>query len=352
MDFIIADINKNELGYLKKYERLDIEINDAIISQEVATEGEKTSVINTFELEVDSINRERQKINDNFFLHYPETEYGGRFEKVNTKTNDINEIWGGTTWRGLLDQDIIRPPTGSDYRTVSGDANQILRNLLPVNNGSGSFFTVMPETSGITINNYQFERYTTMLNGFTKMLKTVNAKLKIWTTEGGAGEPFSVMIGAVPIYDYSAEIEYSDDVLAEISITLDRTGITHLITLGQGELRDRQIYELWLNAEGKIVEANPNIYIGVNEKTAVYDFGSAEDMTALKEEALKKFEELTQKKTMDLTNYEGVTADIGDIISGRDRRTGISLKKPIIGKILRSEKGINTIETKIEGSNS
>ena len=58
----------------------------------------------------------------------------------------------------------------------------------------------------------------------------------------------------------------------------------------------------------------------------------------------------------ELMNYTEMTAtlddvdvDIGDIVGGRDRITGMSLRQPVIGKVLRTKNGETTIEYKLKG---
>ena len=40
---------------------------------------------------------------------------------------------------------------------------------------------------------------------------------------------------------------------------------------------------------------------------------------------------------------------IGDIVSGRDYNSGLSLQKPVVQKIVKIEKGTATVEYKVEG---
>ena len=44
-----------------------------------------------------------------------------------------------------------------------------------------------------------------------------------------------------------------------------------------------------------------------------------------------------------------VDVEIGDIVGGRDRITGMSLQKPIVNKILRMNNGIPSVEYKLKG---
>src|SRR5699024_3321035 len=123
--------------------------------------------------------------------------------------NTEEETWRGNAIRKLLEQYIIQPPSGQDYRTVSGDANEILESVL--GGAFGGLFTLPEASIAIDIPSYQYDRYTAALTGFTKMLATKNARLEIEVIQGGPNEAFKIMLSAVPIQDLSQEIEYSQD---------------------------------------------------------------------------------------------------------------------------------------------
>ena len=176
------------------------------------------------------------------YLICPGTEYGALIEETDTWTNDTEEKWLGNGFRRFLQEFIIEPPAGQDYRTVSGDAHDVMRQVL--NGAYNRLFTVPEETSGINIESYKFDRYTDALSGFTKMLQKKNARINIEIKQGGSNEPFSVVLSAVPIQNLSSEIEYSQDSKIAVNLKESRRGINHLICLGKGELKDRQA-EIW-----------------------------------------------------------------------------------------------------------
>ena len=102
------------------------------------------------------------------------TEYGGIIGEVLTDTTlDYVEL-KGLSWRGRLAKKIIEPPAGSDYKTVSGELHTVMKSLIePEFDG---LFVVSAEDTGVTVSNYQFDRYCTLLDGLNKMLKS---KIKI-----------------------------------------------------------------------------------------------------------------------------------------------------------------------------
>mgnify|MGYP001852536303 FL=1 len=279
------------------------------------------------------------------YLICPGTEYGALIEEIDTWTNDTEEKWLGNAFRRFLQEFIIEPPAGQDYKVVSGDAHDVMRQVL--NGTFNGLFTVPEEVSGIDIGTYQFERYTDALSGFTKMLKKKNARVNIEIKQGGSNEPFSVVLSAVPIQNLSSEIEYSQDSKIAINLKESKRGINHLICLGKGELKDRQVVHLYAQLDGSISQTR-KYYTGLKERTAVYELSYAEDLNELIEGGTERLKELMNTKTMGMT-IQDVDLQIGDIIAGRDYDTGMYLQKPVVQKIVKVESGDITVDYKVEG---
>lgn len=279
------------------------------------------------------------------YLICPGTEYGALIGETDTWTNDTEEKWLGNGFRRFLQEFIIEPPAGQDYRTVSGDAHDVMRQVL--NGAYNRLFTVPEETSGINIESYKFDRYTDALSGFTKMLQKKNARINIEIKQGGSNEPFSVVLSAVPIQNLSSEIEYSQDSKIAVNLKESRRGINHLICLGKGELKDRQVVHLYAQLDGSISQTR-KYYTGLKERTAVYELSYAEDLNELIKGGTERLKELMSTKTMGMT-VQDVDLQIGDIVAGRDYDTGLYLQKPVVQKIVKVESGDITVEYKVEG---
>lgn len=116
----------------------------------------------------------RGQLQMGYWIMSPGTEYCALIEEMEVNTNTDEETWRGNAVRKLLEQYIIQPPSGQDYRTVSGDANAILESVL--GNAFGGLFSFPEASIAIDIPSYQFERYTDALTGFTKMLATKKRK--------------------------------------------------------------------------------------------------------------------------------------------------------------------------------
>lgn len=251
-------------------------------------------------------------------VYIPDTEFGGIIGKVLTSTTlDYVEL-KGYTWRGRLEHKIISPPAGSDYKIVSGELNAVLKSLIePEYDG---LFIVSSEDTGISVDNYQFDRYCTLLDGVTKMLKSKGCRLDIQHMRE-KGVPGYVLIRAVPIEDYSDQIELSKDCGLNYIMEDTRDGVNHLIITGKGELQDRNVFHLYVWPDGTIKKMQ--YYKGLDEISQVYENTSTET-DQLEEQSVKKLQEIMNKKifSMDVEKL-GIDVHIGDVVGGRDYLTGM-----------------------------
>lgn len=272
------------------------------------------------------------------------TEYGGIIGEVLTDTTlDYVEL-KGLTWRGRLAKKIIQPPTGSDYRTVSGELHTVMKSLIePEFDG---LFIVSQEDTRVSVTNYQFDRYCTLYDGLVKMLKSVGYRLKL-SFRREQGEPGYLFIEAVPIVNYSNRIELSRDCRLNYTMDDKRDGVNHLIVTGKGELQDRNVLHLYVQKNGSIGKSQ--YYTGLQEIAEVYENTSTET-DELEEASREKLQELMNKKTfkMDVAAL-GIDVDIGDIVGGRDYLTGLYMAKPVENIIYELINGVESKTYKLEG---
>ena len=333
MEFILADQDRMELGILSAAASLDIDLSRDAENAEGTNDGQMTVTAD-------------EGIEYGMYIFSPGSEFGGRILDLKRSTASESLVWYFDTWRRMLGQIIIEPPEGQAYKTVNGDAHTVLAKLLT--GISGGLFTVPEKLSGITVSG-QFNRYTTLLDGMNKLLESSSARLQIRAVQGGTVDTFKVEVSAVPIADYSAEIEYSQDNKIDLTIRDYRRGINHLICLGIGELAERMVRHLYVQADGSI--GTVQYYTGLDERTAVYDYPNAEDENELLESGKEQLQEIASYQKLELSVSDELDLAIGDIIAGRDRLTGLYLKKPIVNKVLKIKKGKETISYKVEGDN-
>lgn len=328
MDLILAD---------KNY--LDIKlINHAIIDVDIGETNDFQLVLRR-----DEYTKDYTKGN---IVYVPGTEYGGIIGEIDTDTSLDTLTIQGISWRGMLSKKVIQPASGQDYATASGELNSIIKGF--VDSSFNGLLVGSSVDTGVTVSSFQFDRYCTVLDGLIKMLKSVNYKLQIKLIQLGLGNPSYVEVSAVPIEDFADEIELSQDSKLNFRFNNIYNGINHLICLGQGELRDRQVLHLYVDQNGNIGETQ--YFTGLEELVEVYDYSSAESLDVLREEGTKRLQEVMNSQTfeMDVESLD-LSVEIGDIIGGRDYLTGIYAKQPVKSKVWRQENGIESIVYKVEG---
>lgn len=270
-------------------------------------------------------------------IFIPGTEYGGLFKRLESDTKNNSVAVGGLTWRGMLQKKIISPPSGQDYATDSGELNAILG--ARVSAAFPGLFVGSSEPTGITVS-FQYQRYVTMYDGLKALLKSIGYKMQIEYDQVLR----KVVVSAIPIVDYSSEIEYSSDMSADYSMTIDRTGINHLVCLGSGELRNRIVEHLYVDGNGVISQTQT--FFGENEIAEVYDYAGAsrEDLIQSGVDQLKGELNLNEFR-IELESEREV--EVGDIVGSRDYITGYTVTAPITTKIVKFEDGFVNIEYKL-----
>lgn len=300
---------------------------------------------NDFQLIIRRAEYSKQFAPDNF-VYAPNTEFGGMIGEVDTDTSLDTITFQGITWRGMLDKKIISPLSGDDYRTVSGELNSIIRSL--IDSEFSNIIVGSAEDTGRTVSSFQFDRYCTVLEGLKKMLKSVGYKLQINLVQSGLGTPNQVIVSAVPIVDYSSEIELSQDQKLNFRFENKYNGVNHLICLGQGELAQRTVIDLYVDKTGNI--GTTKYFTGIKEIVEVYDYSSAESTADLREKGIERLQEIMNSQTfeMDVASID-TRVEIGDIIGGKDYLTGITAKQPVKAKVWRQENGVENLTYKVEG---
>lgn len=323
----LAKKNGEETGYLPAGADLDMEIGDAC----------------DFELKVRSNEWNAESLGYGCRLFSPGSEYGGIIKDIESNTGASEVILRGPTWRGMLLNKIIEPPEGQEHLVLSGDLNDILRALIK-DEFDGLFDTPEIKT-GINVSNWKVDRYVKMYDAMTKLLSAYGYRVKIEYNEPEDLEYGHVDIRAVPIVDYSNDLEYSMDGNVYVDVRDCRNGVNHLICIGEGEGQDRIKIDLYVQEDGTL--GKNQYYFGAEEIEDVYNFTSA-DAESLEEDGRKRLQELRNYKKCNMT-IDDADVEIGDIVAGFDIITGTIVKKPIIRKILKIQNEIITIEYETKG---
>lgn len=323
MDLILTDIKGNEIRQLK-YDSADFDLADTL----------------DFEVVI-ALSDWQDDIKDGCRIFCPDTEYGGIVKEIETDTANQTITVKGYTWRGYLEKRIVQSTKTEAYQYLKGEANAAIRGLI-----DGLYDGIIKgatSTSDCILTLYQINRFATVQSALIKALKTQNYRLEIKYKQGQQGQVGYCEVGAVPIVDYSSQIELSQDSKLNFVMNVKNNGVNHLIALGGGELTDRTIIHLYLQKNGTI--GKTQYYFGIDEIAEVYDSNSDDD---LEKNAIEHFEELlsTPSLTMDVESL-GIKVGIGDILGGRDYITGNAIKKALQGVIVTDSDRF-TIEYRLE----
>lgn len=303
-------------------------------------------VFDSYDFEVGEISNFQVKIRRQDFesipqgarIYLPGTEFGGLFRELETNTELDVICPGGLTWRGMMQNKIIEPPSGSDYATDSGELNAIVK--ARVEAALPNMFIGSTEDTGVTIPSFQYERYCTLEEGLSKLLASVGYKLNIVYSQVDK----AVIVSAVPVVDYSEDIELSSDMQTNYIMQMQNDGVNHLICLGKGELKNRTVYNLYVDGDGNI--GTTQYYTGVDEVTAVYDSGGSE-LDDLIANGTKRLEQLQNDNYFEITLEPSFEVAVGDVVGGRDYLSGMIMKSPVTGKILKWQDGFRSIDYKL-----
>lgn len=280
---------------------------------------------------------EWKSIPDGGRLYIPKTEYGGLYHKTDIVSKYGTVAAGGLTWRGHMHKKVIEPPAGQDYAVDSGELNAIIGARV-----SEKFPHLMcgsSESTGVTVT-YQYDRYCTLYSGLKDLLKSVGYRMRLTYDQ----ELAKVVVDAVPIVDYSNEIEYSSDMNAEYRMTMDYTGTNHLICLGQGELSERIVIHLYVDRNGVI--STTQTQFDEDEICEVYNYTGADEEELMKSGIEQLQRGINRNKfSIDLDADKEVA--IGDVVGSRDYTTGYTVKAPITTKVVKYREGQEKTEYKL-----
>lgn len=306
MDLIYAKPDRSEVGVVESFE------------MDMAFGYDE----NDFEL---TVPLSKNVMSAGYIVYVDKTEYGGVVDSVRLDTEKNTVCYKGRTWHGILENRIIEPASGKDYRTVSGDANKVLWDIVSAL-GLGDTFERDTSECGIYIESYRFERYCRAYTAIRKMLSEHSAKLvlKIDRIEG------KVIISAAQAVDWSYNEPISSD-KSDFEIETKKRPVNHLICAGEGELKDREVIHLYADGNGRV--SRSKTFTGIDEVVEFYDYKNAKSDELLKSgtERLSGYQVADEVKLTISPEYE---YDIGDIITATDARTGQSATTVISKKIV------------------
>ena len=108
--------------------------------------------------------------------------------------------------------------------------------------------------------------------------------------------------------------------------------VNHLICLGQGELKNRQVIHLYANSNG-VISTTKSI-TGINEIVETYDYSSVESLEELNSGGIAEFKKRREQSKVSVNVDDSLDLNIGDLISCYDLTTNTEIKREISQKII------------------
>lgn len=321
MEFYLTDSDRYDMMYLPDKCLFDFEIGSD----------------NDFEVEMPVSLYNSEIYEKGRYIYCDGTEYGGRIEEIKSDTSDgVVKIYG-ETFRGMLNDKVVEPPTGEAYLYVSGDLTNCLKTLL-----GGQYtdvFKVSDALTGVSVSNFKINRYDYILDAMESLLESKGYRLDISVINEEA--QFFVELSA-KVNEVDDEI--SQDYDFNFSIEKKMLKYNYMIALGSGQLEKRTVIYLHQKDDGT-VERVSKIPDGDDVKVYKYDYSSSDSSESddeLFNSAVDKFLEINEPDSQTMTIGEDVQIElqIGDIVSGRDYITGITIEEPVTKKILKVKNGI------------
>nr|DAH33085.1 MAG TPA: hypothetical protein [Caudoviricetes sp.] len=324
MEFYLTDTDRYDMMYLPDKCSIDVEVGSN----------------NDFEIEIPVSLYNSEICEKGRYIYCAGTEYGGRIEGIKSDTSDgVVKIYG-ETFRGMLKDKVVEPPTGEAYLYISGDLTECLKTLL-----GGQYtgvFKVSDTLTGVSVSSYKINRYDYILDAMESLLESKGYRLDISVINEEA--QFFVELSA-KVNEVDDEI--SQDYDFNFSIEKKMLKYNYMIALGSGQLEQRTVIYLHQKDDGTVEQVSgiPN---GDDIRVYKYDYSSSDSAgndTELIDGATKKFDEINESDSqkMTISDRSKIELELGSVVSGRDYITGITIQEPVTKKILKIKNGIATI---------
>lgn len=241
--------------------------------------------------------------------------------------------WSGRTFHGVLVGKVLCPPSGQDYLTASGDANDCLCSLV-ARVGLSGFVEVADGKAGIDVR-YTFDRYCDAYTGIRKMLAASGARLMIRREDG------RTLMWAEAAESHGDGI---DSDLLDFDATRVTRPVNHLVCAGTGELADRTVVHLYADAHGNVSQTQT--LFGADEVCELYDYSSA-DHDKLVEDGTKKLQGYQSQGSVDVTVHDGLTLYVGDTVTAANHDTGRTVTATVNKKIVKVSGGVASVSYEV-----
>lgn len=267
-------------------------------------------------------------------IFFPGTEYGGIVDDDKPILGDDGEsiTYHGSTWTGVLDQNVTRPPSGQSHLTVSGTAEECISELLSSCGVGAPFAVVAGDEAPVS---YTVPRFATLYEAIVGALSSAGLALGMECADG-----------EVRLY---AKAPATIDETQGVGFDAKRgyRPVNHLVVLGKGEMQDREVIDLYADDDGS-VSSTQSIF-GLAHRAEVYELSSSEgeELRSSGEKKLRDYQE--QRDSVKITVPDSVDVSIGDTLSATSPKYGIRASAKVTGIVVEASAGTVTVTPKTDG---
>lgn len=332
MIWIHADDDMKELRAIDLVESADMQIKTAQGSD---------LIDNTWSMTIPEKEWQKNPVYKDHYIYSPGTEWGGPVKAVEHNTESRLITLQGPTWRGLLYQKRIYPPEGYGYLVFTNiDANELIRQV--VGNVFGNLVRVVSTSAGVNVS--ASFRYETIANGLQDVFREYNLRLDV-SFDNANGQ---IVLEAKQTTDLTDDIEISQDYGVHFTSKIGNIEFAnHCLALGQGELENRLVINVYVTEDGYYT-SRPAELPEADVRTVLLDYPNAEDAQDLLKSAIARLKDVADENAIEVNELRAVNAEMGDVVSIRDRVTGLSGQAEISNKILKITEGMTRITMDIE----
>lgn len=267
-------------------------------------------------------------------IFFPGTEYGGIVDDDEPSMGDDGEsiTYHGSTWTGVLDQNVTRPPSGQSHLTVSGSPRECIAALLQ-SCGVGDPFTAADGEAGSV--SYTVPRFATLYEAIVGALSSAGLALGMECADG-----------EVRLY---AKAPATVDETRGVGFDAKRgyRPVNHLVVLGKGELQDREVIDLYADEEGEVSKTQS--IFGLAHRAEVYEL-SGKEGDELESDGVKKLEGYQQNRdSVEITVPAGAAVSVGDRLSATSPAYGIRASATVTGIVVEASGGTVSVTPKTGG---
>ena len=264
----------------------------------------------------------------------PGTEYGGIVDDDEPAMGEDGEsiTYHGSTWTGILDQNVTRPPSGQSHLTVSGSPKACIESLLQSCGVGAPFAAVDGESGSIS---YTVPRFATLYEAIFGALSSAGLALGMECADGEV----RLFAKAPETIDESQGVGFD--------AKRGYRPVNHLVVLGKGELQDREVIDLYAD-EGGEVSKTQSIF-GLAHRAEVYEL-SNEEGEQLESDGIKKLKGYQdQRDSVKIVVPDGVHVSIGDTLSATSPKYGIRASATVTGIVVEASNGTVSVTPQTDG---